>query len=293
MMSGRSIYARAISLISLGALDFGTPFVRMVILARFLTLPELGFASALAATYSTFEQITDIAIYRFVFSSPRAEYENALASAHALSVLRGCVVASLALLAAPAIACVLSLCSDWSDFAWLSAIIFTRSFEHLGPKVAERDYRYGPQFKAGLIGNSLALATLVATVSYTHSHDAMLASLFAQIAGTVVGSHVLADQPYRLRLRSPQFIKAWTFGYPLMFNGLGLAFAGQGDRLMVGALLGLPALGLYSVVLLVVVIPISVLFRIITTVNTAAFYNASVPSGQFEARLRLYACSVP
>ena len=67
MMSIRAAISRSTPLLYVGILDFGTPFIRMLILTRLLTLNELGLASALAATYATFEQVTDIAIYRFVF----------------------------------------------------------------------------------------------------------------------------------------------------------------------------------------------------------------------------------
>ena len=293
MVTIRAVYGKALSLCSLSTVEFGTPLIRMLILSRFLNLHELGFASALAATYSTFEQITDIAIYRFVFSSPRADYEEALASAHALSLLRGCIVAALAFVAAPGIAYMLSLSADWTSFAWLSIIILARSFEHLAPKVAERDYRYGAQFKVSFVANGVALVALVATAVHSHNHNAVLASLSAQVIGTVVASHILAEQPYRLKVCSPYFKGAWKYGYPLMFNGLGLALSGQGDRLMVGSLLGLPVLGIYSVVLLVSVVPTSMIFKIMGTISLAALRNASATTGQFEARLRLYGRFVP
>jgi O-antigen/teichoic acid export membrane protein len=293
MVSLRAAVAKGLSLLSVGVLDFGTPFVRMLILTRLLSLDELGFASALAAAYGTFEQITDIAIYRFVLSSPRADYVETLASAHALSLLRGCVVGALALLCAPALGFALSPDRDWASFAFLAAVIFGRSFEHLEPRVAERDYRYDAQFKVSLAGNALGLAALVATGLVAHSHVAVLAFLLVHMAASVAASHLASAQPYRVRFRSPHFRRAWAFGYPLMFNGMGLAVAGQGDRLMVGALLGLPALALYSVALLVSVVPISLLFKVMGAINLASLLNASVANGQFEARLRLYARATP
>jgi O-antigen/teichoic acid export membrane protein len=293
MVSVRAALAKGLSLLSVGVLDFGTPFIRMLILTRLLSLGELGFSTALATVCGTFELITDISIYRFVLSSPRADYEEALACAHALSLLRGFAVAALALLCAPALAYALSPDRDWASFAFLAAIIFGRSFEHLEPRVAERDYRYGGQFKASLAGNGLGLVALVATALLTRNHFAALAFLFAQMVGGVVASHLVSSQPYRLRFRSPYFKRAWAFGYPLMFNGMGLAIAGQGDRLMVGALLGLPALALYSIALLVSIVPIGLLFKVMGSINLAALLNASVEDGQFEARLRLYARATP
>ena len=44
---------------------------------------------------ATFELITDIGISNFVFSSPRSVYAEAIAGAHAISIVRGFCVGEL------------------------------------------------------------------------------------------------------------------------------------------------------------------------------------------------------
>jgi len=289
-----SLLARGYSLVIVSLIENGVPFFRMLMLSRGLSLKELGFSSALAAAYGAFELITDFAVYRFVFSAPRDKYEEAMASAHALSVLRGAVVGALAAATAPFVARALSLAAYWPDFAVLGLVVFIRSLEHLGPRVAEREYRYGAQLKVNIISNGMGLAALAATLLATRSHLALLASLLAQMTGQVVASHLSADQPYRLKFRSPLFIEAFRFGYPLMFNGMGLAASAHGDRLIVGALLGLPTLGVYAVATLATYLPISLIGRLAGTTLLAAFYNATNLGGAvYQARVRFAACVVP
>jgi len=105
----QALVARGSPLILVNAYDVGVPFVRMLVLGRFLDLRELGFASLLAAAYATLEQISDFAIYRFVLSAPREHYDEALASAHALSVLRGLALGGIGFAAAPILASAFSL----------------------------------------------------------------------------------------------------------------------------------------------------------------------------------------
>ena len=282
------LLAKGYSLVLVTAADYGTPFLRMLLLSHGLSLRELGFASALTATYSAFEVMTDFAIYRFVFSQRREHYEEALASAHALSVLRGAVVGAIAVAASPLIAAGLSLSSDRLSFALLGPIIMLRSTENLAPRVAERDYRYGTQLRVSLIGNTLGLVTLATALHFVRDHRVLLASLFAQTIGVVVASHALADTPYRLKLRSQFFGGAFRFGYPLMVNGLGLAVSGQGDRFIVGGMLGLPALGVFAVATLVTVLPVAMVMRMVHSVLLATFYNAADLSNEvFMARARL------
>src|SRR5690349_8074937 len=89
------------------------PFAKTFILSHLLAPYEFGFTSALAATLATFELITDIAITNFVSSSPRSVYAEAIAGAHAMSIVRGSFVALFVLLASKPVACTLATCGDW------------------------------------------------------------------------------------------------------------------------------------------------------------------------------------
>jgi len=283
----RTWLGKGTTLFMISVLEIGTPFVRMLILARFLDLGELGFASALSATYGIFETTTDMAVHRFVFRAPPDEFDDAMASAHALMLLRGVVICVLAVAAAPLIASMLSVGSHWKIFAALGPLALIRSFENLGPRVAERHYQFKPQFKMTLASTALGLSLLVPTLYVKRDHAAIVMCQLGLNLGLVLASHVFSDQRYRIKFRSPQFIRAFKFGYPLMFNGFGLAISGQGDRFVVGSLLGLPALGVYNVVLMVTVVPISMVFRLMGTTNLAAFYNASASAKLLEQRIRL------
>jgi O-antigen/teichoic acid export membrane protein len=265
----------------------------MLVLSRVLDLREVGFASALAAVYASFELVTDINMPRFVLTAPREDYQEALASAHALSALRGAVVASIAFLASPLIASFFSLGSQWLSFASVALIIIVRSLEHVAPRIAERDYQYGPQLKVATVAYGLSLAALFASVVIWRSHIALIMSLLAQAIGIVVGSRIFSKTPYRWRLRTPYFRKAFNFGYPLMFNGLGLAISGQADRFLVGGILSLSALGIYSVLTLVTVIPSSIVSRAITTVTVALLFNSANDRRLLQARLRLASRLIP
>jgi len=274
------------------SVEMGTPFLRMLVLARFLDLEGVGFSAAISAVYATIMQMTDIAINRFVFSTPREDYAEALAAAHGLSVLRGIAAAVLGLALSPWLARFITGGHHMLAFVCLAPIFFCHAFEHLEPRVAERDYRYGAQLRVNLISLGCALAALAGIAALWRSPYAILGFLAAQNLGLVLASHVYATGKYELRLSGPYFAQAWRFAYPLMFNGAGLAVMQQGDRLMVASVLGLPALGLYSTAIMVAWVPISVLFRLMNTLNMATLFNAP-DNVHYRARLRLYARATP
>jgi O-antigen/teichoic acid export membrane protein len=293
-LSWSNIAWRGNKLALLGLIESGVPFLRMLALSRGLSLLELGYASALTSTDGLFGQITDFALHRFVLTAPREDFVEALSAAHALSVLRGLVVGGLAVCASPLIAAVFDLRADWGTFAALGLVAFLRSLEHLEPKVAERDYEYGVQLKASLAANGAGLAAMGFCLLVTRDHKAVLAFFVAQSIGQAIASRFVATTRYRLKFRSPYFVKAFRFGFPLMLNGMGLAAVSQGDRFLVGALLGLPSLGLYSVATLVTYVPTAILVRVAGTFTLSALFNAARERNEiYVARIRLVAFFAP
>jgi O-antigen/teichoic acid export membrane protein len=293
-MKPLALAKRSQSLATLSLVEYGAPFLRMIALSRVLAFWELGFTSALSATYVSLSLLGDFSPHKFVLSAPREEYEEALAGAHALTFVRGVVIAALGLLSAPFAAAAFSLPEYVGSFALVGAVFFIASFENLAPRIDERNYRYGVQLRVSLISNALALVALLIVLALTHSHLAIIASLYAQVTGQVVGSHLLAGTRFRMNFRSRYFRQAFRFGYPLMINGLGLAISTQGDRFIVGSLLGLQALGLYSVATMVAIMPMSIFFRFAGSLMFAALYNAAHRTdGSYDARVRIAARLVP
>ncbi len=282
------------TLLLVSLIETGTPFIRMLLLTHALSLTELGFVSALTATISAFEQMTDFALYRYVFSAAREEYEHALAAAHGLAVLRRITLGGLVALAAPLIARVFHLEQYTFDFMLLGPVVALRGFDHLAPRVAERDYRYGPQLRATGASNVLSLAVLAVAVRIIPSHVAFLISLYVQVIAQVTFDHIVAGEKYRCAFFTPNFGRAFRFGYPLMANGIGIATSSQGDRFLIGSMLGLPELAVYSVANLATYVPSALITRLSSTVTLAQLYNgAKHDDGRFDARLRLFARLVP
>jgi O-antigen/teichoic acid export membrane protein len=78
-----------------------------------------------------------------------------------------------------------------------------------------------------------------------------------------------------------------------MLNGMGLAIMGQGDRLMVAAILGLPFLGLYAVIILTAIVPTLGLSKILTPILFAGLNNAHVEMGEYDARMEFFSRMTP
>jgi O-antigen/teichoic acid export membrane protein len=281
-------------LVLVGLIEMTTPLIRMIVLSHALSLTELGFVSALAVTVGAAEQISDFALYRYVFSASREEYEDSLAAAHGLAILRGLVIGALVALAAPLLGMIFNLQGNFYDFALLGPLMLIRGFDHLDPRVAERDYNYRPQLTAIIVSNVLSLAALFIAARLMPTHMAFLISLYVHAFFLVATDHIVASVKYRCTFFTPHFWKAFRFGYPLVFNGMGLAASQQGDRFLVGSFLGLPELAIYTVANLATFVPAGLIVRVLGPITLAQLYNAgNKADGSYDARLRLFARLIP
>jgi O-antigen/teichoic acid export membrane protein len=264
----------AYPLMVISAIEFGLPLVRMIVLTHLLPLREVGFVSVLTAFIAFIEVSSDLGMYRFVYAAPKAQFQEALASAHALSAVRGIVLCLLALCAAPFVAEAVSLGDYWLSFAVLAPAFLLRSCEHLAPRAAERDFQYWPQAKTLGVSLGFALVALIVTALITRNHLAIIVSVYAQNIGFFFASRWFAGVPYRLDFRSPLFEAAFRFGYPLIVNGLGMSIAQQGDRFIVAGFFNLQTVAVYSVVVLATTMPIGLLGRVLGSTVLARLYHA-------------------
>ena len=91
-------------LAALSLMDTVSPLLRIFVITHFLPLREVGFATILTAFVAILELSTDIAIHRFIFSSPRDKFDEAVAAVHALAMARGDVLCVIGFCAAPIVA---------------------------------------------------------------------------------------------------------------------------------------------------------------------------------------------
>ena len=283
----RSLTKLSTPLLGLSLLETGYPLIRILVLTHLLSLREVGFATILTAFVAVLELSTDIAVHRFIYSAPRDRFDEAIAAVHALAIARGFFLGALGFCAAPIVAAALSLSADWGSFAWLAPTLILRSFQHLGPKIAERDFQYGAQIKSSFIAYASGLAVLIGVGAMTHSHVAVIASTYGYDLAAVVATRIYAGSPFRFNFRSPLFKQALHFAYPLMFNGMGLAVSVQADRFLVAGLFDLQIVAIYAIIITTATYPAQVISRFFSTTILARLYHANLSVSRLLQEIRL------
>jgi O-antigen/teichoic acid export membrane protein len=253
------------------AVSFFSRLARTVILSRLLVPDQFGAAVAISVVLGVAGLVTDVGLDRFVVINSSA---RALAAAHVLFIVRGCLLALVLVVSAPLTAALFDIPQYAGSFALVALAPFLGGFSHMGITQIQRDYNYVPESVAQLVANLAAIAAVFLTVTIVRDHRAIIAGFVVESLTYVILSHLLATVPYSLRSDWKTLRAALSFGLPLTINGLALATISQLDRVIVGHWFGVRVLGTYAVILNVAVIPVSLILRVFGTLGLSYLLSA-------------------
>jgi len=75
----------------------------------------------------------------------------------------------------------------------------------------------------------------------------MLYGILAHVSLTVITSHLVAERPYYLVFDRNVIGRSLKFGWPILLNAVLLFFVFQGDKMIVGRLLGMENLAIFAI----------------------------------------------
>jgi O-antigen/teichoic acid export membrane protein len=242
---------------------------RNFLVARLLTPEDFGVAATFAVTLSILEMAADLGMDKFLTQSAHGDDPRLQATVHAMTLARSVLVAGALVLAAGPVSQLFGVPQAWPAYACLGFAPLLRGLMHSDIKRVQRHFAFRQDAAAMVAAQIAALAVAVPLALILQNYWAMLWGVLAHAATQTIASHRLAERPYRVGFDPTYARAAFAFGWPLTLNGALLATTAQGDRAIVGALVGLAALGVYAVAALVV--------QSITGTLTAVMNSVALP----------------
>ncbi|MEO0392647.1 MAG: oligosaccharide flippase family protein [Pseudomonadota bacterium] len=236
--------------------------LRNLMVARLVSPEDFGVAATFAALLSILDGISDMAWDKLLIQAKDGNDQDLMASVHALNLLRGMVLSLLLLFNAGFLAALFGVPEAETAFAWLAIVPLVRGLSHLDPKRFQRDLRFTPEVVVSLTSHLMGLVVAVGLAWWLGDYRAMLWGLVAQAVGHAMISQLLAERGYRVGWSRPRLKQIMVFGWPLLLNGMVIAIGNQGDRLLVGAQLGMGDLALYAATAMLINVPGLLLLRV-------------------------------
>ncbi len=247
MAKGR--FLKASSTLGLGYVgEHALLFLRVLLVARFLGPEYFGISVTFLLVVSTFALISDLGIEKYLIQARDGDVASAMPTMATVLLARGVLMGAA-----------IFLFSDWiagqfgnPELGWFYAcaaiIPVIEGFRHLDPLAQQRQMNFGAYVKMQLGG---LLPGVLLTVALAVATENFVAIAFGCVATSVISvalSHILARTPYRLGFDNIAARAVFTFGWPLLLNGIVIFLATQGDRIVIGTMGGMLDLAGYAAV---------------------------------------------
>jgi len=217
-------------------LGYGASFLRNMVLARLLTKSDFGVAAACGMAISMFEFAGKAALGRLVVQDKEGDQPEFIAVAHAVQCAAAFGGACLLLLAAKPLASLFGQSTQPWVIQCLALVPLLKGLEHLDVSRFGRQLRFWPQTVVD-VGPQLAI---------TGAAWPIIVLMLVKSLMSCVGSHWLAENPYRWRVDRECGKRIVAFSWPLMANSFLMFGIQQGDQMLVAGFYSLSDLGAYS-----------------------------------------------
>ena len=221
---------------------------RNIFTARLLPEQQFGIALTLMTVLTALDALTDLGIEVFIVRSRASNNKDMQKTLHTMMLVRGFVMALGLYLIAEPVARLFGVPQSSETYKWLAVVPLIRSFMHLDFRRFERDFRFGPGILVTFF-SFLANAVVSVWVAWqTANPIAIVIGSMVQMLVLVIGSHVVAERRYGLTYNKSYASEMMQYGTPLILNGVLLFSLAQGDRVIIGSVLGVRELENYGVV---------------------------------------------
>lgn len=270
-----------------------------LIMARLL-LPEMFGVMLITTTVSVLlHLLCDVGLRQNIIQSHRGDDPDFLNTAWTVQVIRGFLLFALTLLlalgawfaqlaelwpahttyAAPVLPMVLAVTG-------LSAVIW--GFQSTKIDVAVRSFQQGRVVLLDLVSQVAGLLVMLVVGWLTHSIWALVfAGLVSAMAWTVLSHTALEGPNNHLRWDRTALTELIVFGRWILLSSMVGVLAMYGDRILFGASMSAPQLGVYSIAVLILGAVQTALLRVVGAVALPAFSEAA-RAGDKERLKALY-----
>lgn len=259
---------------------------RNLLVARLVPVADYGIAATFAITMAVIEMMSELGLKQLIVQARDGDDPRLQAALQGVQVLRGAFSALLLVLIAAPLAAFLHIPQAAWAYQMLALVPLLQGFLHLDIYRFERQMHFAPQMLALSLPALISVVLIWPLFAVFKDYRTMLYAVLAQAALTLALSHALAQSRYRIRLDPPTMRRALGFGAPLALNGLLLFISFQGEKLLVGRLLGLEQLAYLAMGFTLTLTPTLVVARAVQSFFLPQLSRTDLIQARFNALAR-------
>lgn len=268
---------------------------RNIIIARLISPKDFGIAAVFLMIVSLLEMISNLSLDRLLVQAADGNDPTFQQVGHLLQALRGTVNFILLLALAGPVSTLFSIPEARGAFYVLASIPLLNGFRNLDPQRMERSMRFWPGASIEVTAQFLMLAFAWPLGNWFGDYRAMLYLLILKSLSIMIGSHVVAERRYAWSKNKKYIQRFFSFGWPLLINGLLMFGILQGDRFILGAskklfgsIYNMADVGVYSAAFMLTMMPAMMSIRIGSTLFLPVLSVEQNSNSSFNNKSRIF-----
>lgn len=262
LASGRRALGQGMLLVSGFAAAHSLSLLRNSCVGYALSRGHFGTAASITLVLQMLEVLSDLGPDRLLLQARPEEQSRLLEAAHALTILRGIVLATMLLAGAAPLARFFGVPDASGSFALAALVPLIRGFSHMGFRLAQRRLDNAHYLTIEVVSQAAAVVVAWPLLSWRPLPDTVVGLMLLQAGAATLTSHTLASEPYRAGLRRLDISRLVRFGWPIWLSALPLLAASHFDRMLVGRFYGMEQLAGFTAGTMLAMIPALVVARL-------------------------------
>lgn len=234
---------------------------RNLIVARLIPIEDYGIAATFAIAMAVVEMMSALGLQQQIVQAREGDDPRFQAALQGFQVLRGVVAGVvLAYLAGP-IANFMGVPQAAWAYRVIALVPVLNALVHFDIYRLNRQMVFLPMMLTRALPALISALSLWPLSMGFGDYRVMLYAMIVQAVLTVIASHLLARQPYRLLLDRAIMAGSLRYGWPILVNGALLFAIYNGDKVIVGHELGMATLAIFAMGFTLTNTPLFVLER--------------------------------
>lgn len=240
-------------------------FLKIAVLARVLTPSQFGIFGIATLVLAFLEMLTETGINIFLIQA-KQKIDRYISSAWVVSITRGIFVSLCIILLTPFITSFFNTPNASGILLFVSLIPFIRGFINPSEVKLQKDLKFHYEFWFRTSIFTFDAIVCVILVVLTHSVYSLVWGLLAGALLEVILSFIVIKPLPRLQIRKNYFKEIFHKGKWVTAYGFFNYIAQKGDSVIVGRIMGAPALGIYQMAYNISTLPISEVTDVVSKV---------------------------
>lgn len=264
-------------------------FARNAIIAHWLSKGDFGIAAAIVILLQLLETLSDLGADRLIVQARDGDDPRLVATAQTTLVMRGVFVAVVLVVVAHPMASFFGVPEAAWAFAAAALVPLLKGFANLDSRVAQRRLDNRPQILIEALPQALSLALTIPALMAFADYSAVLWLAVAQALFATISSHIVAKRRYRLALDHAHLRRLLAFGWPIWASAFPLVAVYQGDRMLVGHIIGMEGLAAYTTAFMITMVPGLIAAKLSNALMLPLLASEHDNADSFYSRFRMMA----